>query len=121
VLQNKLTKLGILGIGLLLGIGYGEVMATNFSGRNALQLEAKQIINVLEIVKSKDSSEEQRRQAGEFLYLKGIVYRALYTPENVERVRNGEGCRWRKVLFALTKQYAIKQVANPNNLALRVP
>jgi hypothetical protein len=90
VLQNKLIKLRILGVGLLLGIGYNETIVTASSDRDALQLEAKQIINAFGVLNSRSSSERQKREAKEFFHSKGIIPEACYKQEDIDRAWNGE-------------------------------
>jgi hypothetical protein len=86
--QNKLTKIRILSMGLLLSIGYNGVMATDSSDRDALQLARGQVVNAFEALKS--GIEEQINTAKELLHSKDIIPEACYTQKNVECAWNGK-------------------------------
>jgi hypothetical protein len=64
MLQNKLTKLKIFGIGLLLGIGCNGAIATDSSaGTTDLQSKVKQVVDVFGVLKSQSSTEAQKEAA----------------------------------------------------------
>ncbi|MDR0741100.1 MAG: hypothetical protein LBF34_05320 [Puniceicoccales bacterium] len=92
MLQNRLTKLRILAIGLLLGIGCNVAMATDFLDEDEealyLQQEAEQVANAFGVLKN--GTEEQGRQAKEFLHSKGVIPEACYTQADIDRAWNGE-------------------------------
>jgi hypothetical protein len=106
--QNRLTKIRILG--LLLGIGYNVAIATDSPDKDTVRREMRQIVNAFEVLKSKRSSEEHRKQAKEFLHSKDIIPEALYAQKDVERAWNGS---WAS--FAQNVVFVNKDVYNQDS------
>jgi hypothetical protein len=85
MLKNKLHKLRILGISLLLSMGYNTVRATASSDEAALKAEAVEIDDNLRKWQAAGTSSEEKAVARKFLGKKGIFVEDLYRQEDIDR------------------------------------